>query len=375
MSEKTAESDDETINEETKENNEPTSKSEIKEKNDSTSESEQNTDNKEVENSITEDIDITGDSNNVSTTQSEDESKQSNEKMPVEIEEAKDLIDGAKDTPDNEQKVTLLDQDIDDSRVADNNSNIPEIKSEDEQLPISSDSETEEDEKIREMLVDFADLEDFDMEDLMEIQNAIEEVKKEEENLIKSDFNEVGGTAEISSSVQIPEIASDAEDAVLTQLQGEEISDELTKKIEEELEKRRQVKKVVTEEMFQQYCTERRTKIWYHALWYLVFDVEDHKASKSALHEILKEVTSKSAIDPLPEHKFYFGLSFILRLSINDQKVIDFRGDTLKLNIGYDLLIDLLSNIGPPISERPVITQEKRKEMFSDFLNDDFNDI
>lgn len=375
MSEKTAESDDETINEETKENNEPTSKSEIKEKNDSTSENGQNPDNKEVENSITEDIDITGDSNNVSTTQGEDESEQFNEKMSVDIEDGKDLIDATKDTPNIDQDENLIDENIDNSIVSDNNSNIPEIKSEDEQLPISSDSETEEDEKIREMLVDFADLEDFDMEDLMEIQNAIEEVKKEEEDLIKSDFNEIGGTAEISGSVQIPEISSDSENAVLTQLQGEEISDELTKKIEEELEKRRQVKKVVTEEIFQQYCTERRTKIWYHALWYLVFDVEDHKASKSALHETLKEVTSKSAIDPLPEHKFYFGLSFILRLSINDQKVIDFRGDTLKLNIGYDLLNDLLSNIGPPISERPVIPLEKRKEMFSDFLNDDFNDI
>ena len=84
-----------------------------------------------------------------------------------------------------------------------------------------------------------------------------------------------------------------------------EITDDLESLIQEELEKKRVKKKIVTEEEFKQYCLERNSKIWYHALWTLVFDIEDHQARKETIYELLKEVTSKSAIDPMAEHKFY----------------------------------------------------------------------
>jgi len=156
-----------------------------------------------------------------------------------------------------------------------------------------------------------------------------------------------------------------------------EVSDDLAARIQEELDKKKRAKKIITEDMFKTYCLSHRNKIWYHALWYMVFQVEDHQASKMALYEALRDATSKSAIDPLEEHKFYFGLGFILRLSINDYKLIDFNIDTLKINknVGIDLLNDILREVGPPISERPVITEDKKKNMFLTFLTDDFKDI
>ena len=105
--------------------------------------------------------------------------------------------------------------------------------------------------------------------------------------------------------------------------------------------------------------------------------MEDHIATKALLYDVLKEVTSKSAIDPIPEHQFYFGLGFILRLTLNNKKVIRYMSSRgkFKINVNVDNLKKLLEQSGEPISTRPIIEEEEKKKMFSDFLKDDFSDI
>ena len=94
------------------------------------------------------------------------------------------------------------------------------------------------------------------------------------------------------------------------------------------------------------------------------------------LYDVLKEVTSKSAIDPIPEHQFYFGLGYILRLSIDNKKVIRYMsGGKFKINISINTLKELLEKSGEPVSTRPIIEEKEKKKMFKDFLKDDFLDI
>ncbi len=202
---------------------------------------------------------------------------------------------------------------------------------------------------------DFSDLGKIDLDELKEMKQAIESVKQEEE---KSLFEE---ESEIKRS---PGISQDLE---------EKIKQELRKRKEEKEEKE---ETAITPEKFLGYVKSRRDKIWYHALYYLVFKVEDHIASKSLLYDVLKEVTSKSAIDPIPEHQFYFGLGHILRLSLNNKKIIRYMsGGKFKVNVNINELKEILEKAGAPISTRPVIEEDQKKEMFRDFLKDDFLDI
>ncbi|GAG56775.1 unnamed protein product, partial [marine sediment metagenome] len=132
----------------------------------------------------------------------------------------------------------------------------------------------------------------------------------------------------------------------------------------------------ITPEKFLDYIKNRRDKIWYHALHYLVFNIEDHIASKALLFDVLKEVTSKSPIDPIPEHKFYFGLGYILRLNLNDKRIVRFfRNGKFKINTKVEILKEILEEAGEPISTRPIIKEEEKKKMFKDFLGEDFLDI
>ncbi len=233
------------------------------------------------------------------------------------------------------------------------------------------DIDFDDDEQLRAMLKDFSDIEDLSIEEMMEIQGAIDDVMevKDETQAEPEELAE-----EVKEFGEDPYEGWGLYDEVKPEFKPE-ITDDLEALIQEELEKKREKKKIVTEEEFLQYCLERNTKIWYHGLWTLVFDIEDHQARKETLYELLKEVTSKSAIDPMAEHKFYFGLGFILRLSINGKKVIEFLGDKLKLKVGIDVLNDILHEVGPPISLRPIITKSERKKMFTNFLTDDFKDI
>ena len=203
------------------------------------------------------------------------------------------------------------------------------------------------------MITDFSDIDDLDFDELREMKEAIETVKQEEGS-----------------------ISPEAEGGILQP--QEPLSAELEERIRLELEKRKEEEEedVVTPEQFLEYIKVKRDKIWYHSLWYIVFEVDDHIASKSLLYDVLKEVTSRSPIDPIQEHKFYFGLGYILRLSINKKQVIRFiTGGKFKVNVNIDNLKQLLEEAGEPISTRPVLKEEEKQKMYSNFLKDDFLDI
>jgi hypothetical protein len=199
------------------------------------------------------------------------------------------------------------------------------------------------------LMMDFSDLEEIDLDELMEMKEAIESVKSE---MIPE---------ETSKPVLTGGISSDLED-----------------KIKEELEQRKEEKKEdqVTPEKFVQYTLPKRDKIWYHVLHYLVYQAEDHIASKELLYDMLKEVTSKNPLDPIPEHQFYFGLGYILRLTLNDKQIVRYiSGGKFKINIAVKILKEMLDEIGEPISTRPVIEEDERQRMYKAFLKDDFLDI
>jgi len=199
------------------------------------------------------------------------------------------------------------------------------------------------------LLTDFSDLDEIDFDELEEMKEAVESVKQEELGLEQD---------------SVP-----SETFISTELE-ERIKQELQERKEEEEEE------AVTPEKFIEYASNKRDKIWYHALHYLIFQAEDNVASKQLLYDMLKEVTSKSPIDPIPEHQFYFGLGYILRLTINNKQIVRYlSGSKFKVNIGIKILKEIFEEIGEPISTRPIIKEEEKKKMFKDFLADDFLDI
>jgi len=228
---------------------------------------------------------------------------------------------------------------------------IADIQADDEEM--SADRVDAEYEADKEALIsDFSDLDEIDFDELKEMQEAIEAVKQEELDTHTEDGRELVPTQEVSSELE------------------ERIKQELMERKEE------QVKEVVTPEKFVDYASSRRDKIWYHALYYLVYDAEDHVASKQLLYEMLKENTSKSPIDPIQEHQFYFGLGYILRLTLNEKQIVRYlRGGKFKINISVDGLKEILEQAGEPIITKPVIAEDEKKQMFKDFLEDDFLDI
>lgn len=213
--------------------------------------------------------------------------------------------------------------------------------------------EIKEEQEFKEaMISDFSDMDEIDFDELREMQEAIETVKHEEVEVVS------GEVGKIESTQSIPK--------------------ELEERIKQELLKRKEleVKEIITPEKFLDYVKNRRDKIWYHALHYLVFNIEDHIASKALLFDVLKEVTSKSPIDPIPEHQFYFGLGYILRLNLNDKRIVRFfRNGKFKINTKVEILKEILEEAGEPISTRPIIKEEEKKKMFKDFLGEDFLDI
>jgi hypothetical protein len=255
---------------------------------------------------------------------------------------------------------------------------------------------------------DFSDLEDFDIEELQEIQDAIAKVKESEEtsdeilitkedskveiqiekeirdsmimdfsDLDEIDFDELKEMQEAIDSVKQEDYETISEE-VSESYTTQEVSKELEDRIKQELLKRKELveEEIITPEKFLDYIKNKRDKIWYHALHYLVMNVEDHIASKALLYDVLKEDTSKSPIDPIPEHQFYFGLGYILRLNLNSKQIVRFQRDgKFKINVNVDKLKSILEESGEPISTRPIIREEEKKKMFKDFLDDDFLDI
>ncbi|MFX1345528.1 MAG: hypothetical protein ACFFBC_04710 [Promethearchaeota archaeon] len=266
-------------------------------------------------------------------------------------------------------------------------------------------------EEMKALETDFSDLEDLDMEELQEIQDAIAKVKESEESPVieaideelteeeiiielqeekelkeamvtdfsdmdEIDFEELKDMQDAIDSVKQEEIQDITEgEAEITPSQ--DVSKELEERIKQELLKRKEVEEeLITPEKFLKYIKTKRDKIWYHALYYLVFKVEDHIASKILLYDVLKEITSKSPIDPIPENQFYFGLGYILRLSLNNRQVVRFLKDgKFKLNVNVENLKEMLEIVGEPISTRPIIKEEEKKKMYKDFLKEDFLDI
>ncbi len=229
---------------------------------------------------------------------------------------------------------------------------LEETENLDEYLPDLKSSEQEVYLAQREaMISDFSDIEGIEFEELQEMQKAIESVKQEEIQETGADIKRMSENVLISSELE------------------ERIKQEL-------LERKQQAKKeVITPEIFIERTKDKRDKIWYQALYYLVYEAEDHIASKTLLYEMLKEVTSKSPIDPIPENQFYFGLGYILRLSLNDKQVVKYmKGGKFKLNVAENGIKNLLEELGEPISRRPILTDDEKKKMYEEFLNDDFFD-
>ncbi len=240
-----------------------------------------------------------------------------------------------------------------------------EIDASDEDIPIESISEdtTEESQELiieqerysaekESLLTDFSDLDEIGFDELKEMQEAMKSVRQEDK------------TPQLEQEISVPSTSG--------------ISSELEKRIKQELLERKQkvVKEIITPEKFMEKASNKRDKIWYHALHYIVYQSEDHIASKQLLYEMLKEVTSKSPIDPILEHQFYFGLGYILRLTLNEKQIVRYRrGSKFKINVSVKGLKELLDQVGEPISTRPVIKEEEKKQMFDDFLKDDFLDI
>lgn len=202
------------------------------------------------------------------------------------------------------------------------------------------------------MISDFSDLEEIEFEELQDMQGAIESVKKEQFESSSEEFAQTQSTQAISS--------------------------ELEEKIKQELLERKvkKEKEIITPEKLLANIKDKRDKIWYHTLYYLVYQAEDHIASKELLYDMLKENTSKSPIDPIPEQQFYFGLGYILRLTLNEKQIVRFlRGGKFKINIGVKILKELLEQSGEPIITKPVLKEEEKKKMFTDFIKEDFTDI
>ena len=51
------------------------------------------------------------------------------------------------------------------------------------------------------------------------------------------------------------------------------------------------------------------------------------------------------------------------------------RGGKFKINIGIKGIKEILEEVGEPISTRPILKEEEKKKMYTDFLKDEFLDI
>ncbi|MHA1680521.1 MAG: hypothetical protein ACTSUE_05895 [Promethearchaeota archaeon] len=194
----------------------------------------------------------------------------------------------------------------------------------------------------------------FDSEgDLEEIFSAMSDVKKDEEKILKSALEAIE-SGEAVMEEQLGNMSAELAEKIQSELKAREAEDE---------------ENFVTEEEFINQHKDDLEKIWYHCLFFLAFKSEDGKATKHGLYESLKDVVSKSPIDPLPEHMFNFGLSSLIKIQLYEKPIVSFDSSGFSLQIDKKMLQDLLLKIGRPLSRRPVITQEEEKKMFQDFLD------
>ncbi|MBN2150972.1 MAG: hypothetical protein JW839_05990 [Candidatus Lokiarchaeota archaeon] len=189
--------------------------------------------------------------------------------------------------------------------------------------------------------------------DLEEIFGAMEEVKKEEADAI-------------ASAVQAIESGQDTATAL------QSLSSDVAEKIQKQLEERAaEEEHFVTEEEFVKHASTSAAKTWYHCLYFLAFKSESGTASKKVLYDALKEPLSKSPVDVLPEHMFNFGLSTLIKIQLYEKPIVLFkRGGEFKLDVNRKKLQELLIQIGPPLSKRPVVTRKEEKKMIDEFFTD-----
>ncbi|NMC05233.1 MAG: hypothetical protein GYA24_08480 [Candidatus Lokiarchaeota archaeon] len=191
--------------------------------------------------------------------------------------------------------------------------------------------------------------------DLEEIFSAMADVKKDEANAI-------------ATAVQAIESGQDAAAAL------QSLSSDVAEKIQKQLEERSAVEEehFVTEEDFVKHAMNSTAKTWYHCLYFLTFKSESGVASKKVMYDALKESLSKSPVDVLPEHMFNFGLSTLIKVMLYDKPVVSFkRGGEFKLEVKRKKMQELLHQVGPPLSKRPVVTRKDEKKYINDFFSND----
>jgi hypothetical protein len=90
------------------------------------------------------------------------------------------------------------------------------------------------------------------------------------------------------------------------------------------------------------------------------------------MYDALKEPLSKSPVDVLPEHMFNFGLSNLIKVILYEKPVVTFkRGGEFKLEVKRKKMQELLQQVGPPMSKRPIVTMKEEKKMISDFFSNE----
>jgi hypothetical protein len=282
---------------------------------------------------------------------------------PEPIQDAEESSNNEEIEPDIEQEsISIPDPESETKSDQEPDQNLEEVLAPESDLAVEPGSEGQEgnadpelgegevsEDDFQQELLDFADLDDFaemSEEDLREMQEAIAENLEQEPLVEEPEFR--------------PEIDAELEQRMQAELAQKQ---------------KRKGKALVTKDQLVEYLAARRTKIVYHALFWLAFESEDHEASKQIIYDALKNVTSKDPVESLEEHKFYFGLGFILRLKLLDQKIVQFKAGKLKLTIAIPMFQDMLRIIGDPISERPILTSKEKNKMYTDFLSDDFLDI
>jgi hypothetical protein len=152
------------------------------------------------------------------------------------------------------------------------------------------------------------------------------------------------------------------------------VSTEVAKRIQKQLDERSAAEEAhfVTEEEFVSHAKASLSKTWYHCLYFLTYKSEAGIASKKVMYDALKEPLSKSPVDMLPEHMFNFGLSTLIKVQLYEKPVVSFkRGGEFRLEVKRKKMQDLLQQVGPPMSKRPVVTMKQEKKFISDFFSND----
>lgn len=294
-------------------------------------------------------------------------------------EELTEVEESVKDSPKDEKSAEIkeiaVQSDKDESEDEDERE---EIMRGLEEMGIDTSSLSPED--LEEMITEYKEIHSLEIEEMDEIEQAIEEVKQESEmdKLAREIEGDVEEAEEPKEESEMDKLARLIEGEVEEEEEKKlSLADELERQIEAAMEKKEKKKKkeIMTEDRLIEYLTPRRSKIIYFALWDLTMNIEDHQATKQALYERLKDVTSMDPIDPINEHKFYFGLGYILRLKLYESPIVVFKTGRLKINVNVENLKKILQTVGEPISQRPVIPEEKKKEMIEDFFSDSFFDL